>query len=221
MTSPRSLPEDVEAIAEAIVQKRDGIEVPDALVVEPIAAGKSSELSSPEESSLAVQVVRMNVAQRVKLALRGNRQARRILLRDANLAIRSMVLRNPRITEDEILEIAKSPQTDEHLLRELAENRDWISIYSVRAALVENPRTPFAEAHRLIATLNHRTLHALSKSKNVPAAVAHQAEKLLSHKERVGGSVGVRGFFSSSFDDREDDRRRPGKPPPRRRPTEL
>ena len=213
--------EEIEAIAQAIVEKRDGIEVPEALLSEQAAGGKFVASVPLRPIASKAQIAQMSVGQRVKLALRGNRQARHILLRDVNQVIRSMVLRNPRITEDEIRELAKSSQTEEKLLRELAENRDWIAIYSVRTALVENPKTPFAEAIRLIKTLSHHTLHMLSKSKNVPTAVAGQARKILSQRDVIRGSVSVRGSLFSPFDDREDDRSRPGKPPRHRRSTEL
>lgn len=213
--------EEIAAIAKAIAEKRDGIEVPEALINEQ-TAGEKFVVSVPlRPVASKVQIAQMSVVQRVKLALRGNRQARHVLLRDVNQLIRSMVLRNPRITEDEILEIAKSPQTDEKLLRELAENRDWIAIYSVRAALVENPKMPFAEAIRLIKTLSHHTLHMLAKSKNVPTVVAGQARRILSQREVIRGSVSVRGSLFSPFDDRDDDRSRPGKPPRRRRSIDL
>lgn len=211
--------EEIEAIAKAIVEKCDGIEVPEALLSEQAAGGKFVASVPLRPVASKVQIAQMSVGQRVKLALRGNRQARHILLRDVNQLIRSMVLLNPRITEDEILELAKSPQTDEQSLRELAENRDWITIYSVRAALVENPRTPFVEAIRLIKTLSHHTLLMLSRSKNVPTAVAEQACKILSQRDVIRGSA--RGSLFSHFDDRDDDRTRPGKPPRRRRSTEL
>ncbi len=216
------LQDEIEAIAKSVVEQRDAIEVPEALVSEPSASAKPEENALVRPATLGAQIGQMSVGQRIKLALRGNRPARHVLLHDANALIRSMVLRNPRITEDEVVELAKSSQSDERLLRELAGNRDWIAIYSVRAALVENPKTPFAEVVLLMKTLGHHTLHTLSKSKNVPTAVASQARKILSQRDAVRGSASFRGLFSSSsLDEATDDRPRPGKPPRRRGSTNL
>lgn len=131
-------------------------------------------------------------AERVKLALTGPRPARDVLLRDPNPEIRGMVLRNPGISEEEILELARNPLTDEALLREIAADREWVDIYPVRLALVENPRTPVGEAVRLLRTLGHHQLRLLAHSRNVPEAVALEARRILERKERMTECFSVR-----------------------------
>jgi hypothetical protein len=89
------------------------------------------------------------------------------------------VLQNPRITEEEILMLAKDRNADDEILRQIADRREWTRSYEVRAALVENARTPLAKAVGLLQTLAERDIAKVAKSKQVPNAIAVQARRLL------------------------------------------
>ena len=166
---------EVSAVVEEIERGADAIEVPDELV-------KASEPSAPAPDeppkALWLQVREMTVAQRVKLALRGNKDARMILLHDSNKLIRRLVMNNPRISEEELLMLAKDRNTDEEILRTIADHRDWMKVYALRAALVENAKTPAPKALQLLVTLGDREIARLAKSKNVPSVIATQARKV-------------------------------------------
>src|SRR5437773_11593292 len=103
----------------------------------------------------------MTVAERIKLALRGNREARMLLSRDPNRLIRRFVLQNPRIADDEIIAIAKNRSADDELLRIVADSRDWTKNYQVRHALVTNPKTPLVLALRFVSSLHERDIRLL------------------------------------------------------------
>ncbi len=75
--------------------------------------------------------------------------------------------------------LAKDRNADEEILRHIAETREWTRIYAVRAALVENARTPLAKALPLLPMLDERELSRLAKSKFVPNVIAVQARRLL------------------------------------------
>lgn len=164
--------ENEEAIAEAVRTGVDAIEVPDELVVEPSRA----------EKSVLARVREMTVAERIKLALRGNREARTLLLRDPNRMIRRFVLENPRINDDEIVVLARNRTADDEILRAVAESREWTENYQVRLALVTNPKTPVVLALRFLGGLRERDVRLLAKSKNVPATIANQAKRIVLRK---------------------------------------
>ncbi len=63
----------------------------------------------------------MTVGHKVKLAFNGNKDVRTVLLRDSNKIIPRLVLQNPRITEEEILMLAKDRNADDEILRQIAE----------------------------------------------------------------------------------------------------
>jgi hypothetical protein len=138
---------------------------------------------SPEKDSgaekLAIRLQSMNVNERLKLALIGDTEARRLLIRDPSREVQMAILKNPRITESEVISIANSRGTSEEMLRAILSNREWYKIYAVRLALVKNPKTPFALAIRMVGGLATHDLKLLAKSKAISPAVVQQAKKLV------------------------------------------
>ena len=169
------MPEDGEAetIARAVEAGEDGIAVPAELLEEP------EEASPAPPRNLYTQILAMGMAEKIKLALRGNRDARMILIRDPQKLIRRFVLQNPRLSDSELIAIARNRSAEEDLLRVIAERREWMRNYQVRLALATNPKTPLVLALKQVATLGERDLRLLAKSKNVSATVAAQARRLL------------------------------------------
>jgi hypothetical protein len=171
--------QDEEVIAAEVLAGADTIAVPAGLVEEP-AAGATVE------KTLIQRVQAMSTPERIKLALRGNREARVLLIRDPNRLIRRFVLQNPRLADDEIVAIAKNRSADDEILRIVAASRDWTKNYQVRLALVTNPKTPLVLALRFLASLHERDVRLLAKSKNVSATVAHQAKRIVLQKSPGG-----------------------------------
>ena len=131
------------------------------------------------------RIMRMGVKDRVKLGMKGDREARNILIRDPNRLVSSAVVNNPRISEQEIEGIASMRSLSEDILRQIASNRQWSRSYGVMHALVRNPRTPIANSLTIMSRLQLRDLTALSKNRNVSDAVRRHATRLLS--ARTGG----------------------------------
>jgi hypothetical protein len=163
----------VAALVEAIEQGADTIAVPEEMLQE-------AEDAAPVARSLYAQIVNMGIAEKLKLALRGNRDARAILARDGTKLIRRMVLQNPRITDTEVIAIARNRSTDEEMLRIITDRKEWIRNYQVRLAIATNPKTPLALALKQVATLMEHDLRQLAKSKNVSQTVVAQVRRVLS-----------------------------------------
>lgn len=157
------------------------------------AVGKIiGELQSEEESDLSGErvsminrIMRMGVKDRVKLAMKGDREARNILIRDPNRLVSAAVVNNPRISEQEVETIAAMRSINEDILRLIAANRQWSRSYNVMHNLAKNPRTPMANVMTIMSRLQLRDLVALSKNRNVSDAVRRQALRL--HTARTGG----------------------------------
>ncbi len=147
-------------------------------------ARKAKEDAALREASLLRQIHRMNVAEKIQLALKGDREARMILIRDANKEVALTVLVNPRLSETEVQLIAQSRNVPEDILREIAKRRDWIKSYEVITALVNNPRTPIGVALEHVHDLRTRDLLLLEKNRNVPDAIRTTAKRLRSRRER-------------------------------------
>lgn len=178
----RANEEEVRRIAEDVEAGSDQIDVPEELVEE-----EKDEL--PEErtasKALSAQIREMTVAQRMKLAFKGNKEARTLLLRDPVPMIQRFVLKNPRIAEDEILALAKDRNANKDIVRTISESRDWARSYAIRRALVENPKCPMVTAIRFLSTLRERDIRSLARSRNIPTTVAAQARRILHQREQA------------------------------------
>ncbi|MBK6749280.1 MAG: hypothetical protein IPG67_04535 [Acidobacteria bacterium] len=143
------------------------------------------ELANEEEEipgeriSMINRIMKMGVKDRVRLGMKGDREARNILIRDPNKLVSSAVVNNPRITEQEVELIAAMKSLSEDILRQIASNRHWSRSYNVMHNLVRNPRTPIANAMTIMSRLQLRDLTGLSKNRNVSDAVRRHATRLL------------------------------------------
>jgi hypothetical protein len=174
---PEKPPEADAAVAElvrSIEAGEDKIELPKELVEEP-----ETPTAAAPQTSLHTRILAMDMSEKIKLALRGNRDARLILIRDGNRLIRRFVLQNPRVSDSEIIALARNKSTDDEILRLVCEKREWMRNYQVRLGLATNPKTPLPVALRQVASLEQRDLRQIAKSKNVPQAVAAHARRLL------------------------------------------
>ena len=126
----------------------------------------------------------MGVAEKIKSALSGDKEWRTILIKDSNKLVSGAVIKNPRITEAEVLAIAKSKIQNDEILRVICLNREWIKNYQIRKALVENSKTPLPNALRFMSTLGEKDLTALAKSKNVGTVISTQARRFLLAKTK-------------------------------------
>jgi len=91
-------------------------------------------------------------------------------------------VRSPRLREDEVLAFAKSRNVCDEVLRALADNRDWTRSYPVKLALVSNPKCPQPKAMQFLNHLQERDLRQVARSKDVPAATAAHARRLLDRR---------------------------------------
>jgi hypothetical protein len=179
---------EAEAIVRQVEADADAIAVPEELLVEPEhPPGAAAPVEPPIEArNLYARVLAMGMAEKIKLALRGNKDVRLILARDATKMIRRLVLLNPRISDGEVIAFARNRSIDEELIRLIAERREWMRNYQVRLALATNPNTPLTVALKQVGTLGERDLRQLAKSKNVSATVAAQARRLLLARQQPG-----------------------------------
>jgi hypothetical protein len=133
---------------------------------------------SSDRISMLNRIMKMGVKDRMKLAMKGDREARNILIRDPNRLVAQGVANNPRITEQEIEAIAAMRTTTEDILRGIATNRQWMRSYTIIHNLVKNPRTPIANSMSLMNRMQIRDLIALAKNRNVSDAVRRHALRL-------------------------------------------
>ena len=146
---------------------------------------KSEEMDLPSERiSIINRIMKMGMKDRTRFAMKGDREARNILIRDPNRIVSQAVMANPRITEQEIEQIASMRTIGEDILRQIAVSRQWSRCYQVVHNLAKNPRTPIANVLNILSRLQLKDLAALSKNRNVSDAVRRQALRL--NQQRTG-----------------------------------
>jgi hypothetical protein len=179
--------EEARRIAEVVRAGEDEIDVPPELTEEPAPPGADS-------------LPFLNAAQWIKVALRGNRKARALVFHRPDQTLWKLALQNPTLLDDELVALARNPQSSSELLRLIAESDHWGGLYTVRCALIENPRTPLVYSLRILGSLSMRDLRLLSRNRNVPAALVAQARARLEQKQgKFTGMFGLRRSPSSAI----------------------
>lgn len=154
-----------------------------------IQEGKEEEISFPKEAfkeeliqeevkNLYQKILKMSVPKKVELALKGNKEARSILIRDSNKVVQEAVITSPKVTEQEIETIAKMRNLPDELLRKIAMSNEWMRKYNVVKALASNPKTPLPIAISLIQRFTDFDLKFLMKDKNVSEALRKEAKRI-------------------------------------------
>ncbi len=131
-----------------------------------------------ERMSPLQRISKMSVSERVQLAIKGNREERYILIRDASKVVSSAVLESPKVTEQEVEVFAAMKNVQEAVLRGIANKRKYIKIYAVVRTLANNPRCPLDVQLPLVKNLLNMDLRALSMNKNVNDTIRRVATKM-------------------------------------------
>jgi hypothetical protein len=111
------------------------------------------------------------------VAMKGTREERAVLIRDANKLVCCAVLSSPKLTETEVEGFAKMGSMSEEVLRIIAQTRAWMKRYGVVLALVKNPKTPVALSMNMLARLNDKDVRGLVTDRNVPDVLRLAARK--------------------------------------------
>jgi hypothetical protein len=141
-------------------------------------AYKEAKEVMPERIALIRRVMMMTVKDRIKLGMKGDREARSILVRDSNRIVSLAVIHNPRITDQEVENISAMRTVSDEVLRVIALNRQWARSYPVILNLARNPRTPIPTAITILTRIHTKDLQHISQNRNVSEAVRRQAYRL-------------------------------------------
>lgn len=133
---------------------------------------------STERVSMIRRLMLMNTRDRMKLAMKGDRESRTILVRDSNRIVSTGVINNPRITDQEVENIAAMRTISDEILRLISMNRTWARSYPIIHNLARNPRTPIPTVMNILPRIRTKDLKNLGQNRNVSEAVRRQAIRL-------------------------------------------
>ena len=139
------------------------------------------------ELSIGNAIAAMSVGDKIKLAYKGNKTVRELLIRDTNKLVSCAVVKSGRITDNEVMSIATNRAIHEDVIREMARVKEYLRKYPVKVALAGNPKTPIPVVMRLLSSLHVKDLKKLATNRNVSSAVFTAANKLYKAKKSQRG----------------------------------
>ncbi len=148
------------------------------------ALKESSHLTEEQRSSLLNYILKLNVGSKIKLAFKGNKEARQILIRDVNKIVALTVLKSPRINENEVALYASLRNVCDEVIRTISSSPQWTKSYQVKLAICRHPKSPLTQSMAFLKFLTMRDLNKLTKDKNVVGPLKKAAKELLSLKRK-------------------------------------
>jgi len=195
LRDPKLAPEAIEYFARHAGERRDWIEallsnpsLPEEDRVLLVAANATlpeemEEVPEDEEDlNISQRIQRMNIGQKIKAGMKGDKEARTILIKDTNRDVYMAVLKNPGLKENEIEMLTKNTGTNVEILRAIANNREWVANRNILNGLVMNPKTPVNLTIRFLSRLGRKDIEFIAKSRSLPVALRNNAKRMISSK---------------------------------------
>ena len=129
----------------------------------------------------------LTVSEKIKMGLTGDKEWRSIMMKQANKLVQGAVLKNPRISDGEVLMVAKAKTSSDDLIRIILLNKDWVKNYEIKKALLAHPKTPPPKALRFVSFLTMKDLKELAKSKQLTNIVSNAVRKELAFRIKKSG----------------------------------
>jgi len=137
------------------------------------------EAASAAEGSLWERLRGISRMEKLHLAARADRSERAILLQDSDPQVLFSLLRNPRLTIDEVIRLAKSPYMTYQTAELMMKSPTWYANQDVRIALIHNAKMPLPFALRILPTLPESELRNISRGAATSMALKQAALRKL------------------------------------------
>ena len=112
-------------------------------------------------------------------APRADRNDRLVLVQDPDPQVLYALLKNPRLTVDEVVRVAKSAYVTYQTAELILKTTQWAANVEVRTALVHNAKTPPTFALRILPTLPEAEVKAIARGAATSMALKQAALKRL------------------------------------------
>ena len=127
------------------------------------ATEEEAEESRRREGSMWDRIRALGRTEKLQLAAKAERSERALLLQDNDPAVLLSLFRNPRLTVDEVIRIAKSPYLTFQIAEVMMKSPLWLANVDVRVALIHNAKVPQAFALRLLPTLPESEVKVIAR----------------------------------------------------------
>lgn len=153
---------EMEVKARVVAALPDGI----ALAIE----GNADEilerlLAQPAEKSQNIwdRIRGLSQMEKILLAVKADRTERALLLQDNDPRVLLSILRNPRLTVDEVVRLAKSTFLTYQIADVIMKTAQWMASVDVRLGLIHNPKTPQPFSLRILPTLPDSEIRSIAR----------------------------------------------------------
>jgi hypothetical protein len=173
-------------------EKSSDAQLEDEIILEDIAIKEEDIRQFPSEmvndspgtitdeiyQSLYQKVLKLNTQQKIHVALLlANQPTRKMLIQSPNKMISLAVLKNPKLTENEILSYAQQKNLVEDVFLAIGKDPRWMRNYKIKLAIVSNPKTPLSMAINFLSHLHDNDLKSLSRDKNISSILSRAAHQ--------------------------------------------
>lgn len=129
------------------------------------------------------KVRNLSRVEKLLLAPKADRSERQVLIQDNDAQVIFSLLKNPRISTEEVIRIARSPMLSSIAAELISKTIIWASNSEIRAALVHNTRTPTPLALKLLPTLPEPEIRQIAKSSAVSQALKQAALRIVINRQ--------------------------------------
>jgi hypothetical protein len=130
------------------------------------------------ETILRERIPDLRLGERIALAKVATPAVLRLLLADADPKVVRPALANPRLREEDLLQVVRDKTCPRTLLEEAPSSSRWREQYAVRLAVVLQPRTPLGIALGQLSSLLPRDLVRVAEAEELAPLVQAAARRL-------------------------------------------
>jgi hypothetical protein len=130
----------------------------------PAETADPSDNESDRKQTIWDRMRNLSQMEKLLLAVKADRSERSLLLQDNDPRVLLSLLRNPRLTVDEVARIAKSSFLTFQVADTIAKTGQWMPNLEVRLALIHNPKTPPAIAMAILPTLPESEVRTIARA---------------------------------------------------------
>jgi hypothetical protein len=126
-------------------------------------ADDSSEETPEKKQNIWDRIRALSQMEKLLLAVKADRTERALLLQDNDPRVLLSLLRNPRLTVDEVARLTKSSFLTYQIADVIIKTSPWMANLDVRLGLIHNAKTPPAAALRILPTLPESELRNIAR----------------------------------------------------------
>jgi hypothetical protein len=141
--------------------------------------GDTAEPETQRSKSRWEKLRGMTPPQKILLAPQADRLTRALLVQESDPQVLFALLKNPRLTLDEVVRVAKSTYLSFHSSELILKTSAWFANLDIRVALIQNAKTPLPFALRILPTLPDNEVRAIAKGSATSMALKQAALKRL------------------------------------------